>query len=183
MLSIIAQIVQIFTKDNSFLLNAIIFLCLAIYSSVQGLHERVGETQNKQQDEPQTPPQRNLQGEIIAKGGIVADGFKPEFKVCDGVPVCTNANPKERKLTKQEIERLQEIAKETQIDPAKTLVVTAGTAANMSQNVAIFTNVLKIENALRRYYNKVHADAFILSILKDAEKLRKDIEKQTPFRS
>ncbi len=67
-LSIIVQIVQIFTKDNSILLNAIIFLCLAIYFSVQGLHERVGEIQYKQQDEPQTPPQRNLQGEIIAKG-------------------------------------------------------------------------------------------------------------------
>ena len=58
------QIVYMFSQNNSFLLFAIIMLCVAIFNSQLVLSEKV----NKKQDEPQDPPQRNLQGEPIAKG-------------------------------------------------------------------------------------------------------------------
>ena len=57
------QIAYMFSQNISSLLFAIIMLCLAIFNSQLVLSEKV----NKKQDEPQAPPQRNLQGELIAR--------------------------------------------------------------------------------------------------------------------
>lgn len=66
-LTICILIADLFKQDNTFLLCAIITLCLAIFFAQLELLERTSKTQDKQQDKPQTPPQRNLQGEPIIK--------------------------------------------------------------------------------------------------------------------
>ena len=43
----------------------------------------------------------------------------------NGAPVCKNANPRERVLTKREIEKLQELAKITKFDPVNTPIIDA----------------------------------------------------------
>lgn len=45
------------------------------------------------------------------QGGIVSPSFKPEYAVVDGVRVCTNSNPSESVLTKEQCEALTELAK------------------------------------------------------------------------
>lgn len=68
MLFVCTQIANLFIKENSLTLCAITMLCFAIIYMQLELLERTNKTQDEQQDKPQTPPQRNLQGEPIAKG-------------------------------------------------------------------------------------------------------------------
>lgn len=44
------------------------------------------------------------------QGGIVSPSFKPKFAVVYGVRVCTNSNPSEIVLTKEQREDLTELA-------------------------------------------------------------------------
>lgn len=44
-------------------------------------------------------------GGTCKPGGIVPEGFVPEIKVVDGVPVCVNGNPKEVVIDTNELKK------------------------------------------------------------------------------